>query len=487
MLNLWQLEKEDKRRCDEHALKACSVFAKEGNIRVLDLIPDDLCRHLEGGHAYWVPPGGIPKAKERPIGNLASLLSSGLRPEKILLPFFPEPDKNRFKQFYGLSRELGLTYENFLDLIGNGKLLLHTALPLTDYKAKFHHEIFKACQRQDYLPSHFTSVSLFLWIIKATQVTAKEKLPFTEEGLDKTLERHPEYDKRFIKAEATRLFGYRKEEISREMQMPEKDVLDAVCTWIERLRIFGFETLTKNVLELAGKDLLVGFWLLKAYDQYLIGPCFPALFGERSYDLTDVKNMSFMRVIPEDLSIAWEDLLYATPSSTRLTCDPFEANIAVEPEEIELQKFVTKYEDEELTNHVFSFQKAAQKYDFDETLRNYKKISEIVQERINKEHEEWFKRSKRIKTIIHMGLGLTAAIGAGAGLEKLHWMHEEILRYIKPLVSGMFGKILEKSIGRSLDEVSAGLVEKWPFAEKGLPFVFYKFDIEPSKSHGKGA
>lgn len=479
-----ELEKEDERRCDEHALKACSAFGKGRDVSVLDLVPDDLCRHLESGHVYCIPPGSVRRAKGRPLYNLASLLSSGLRPEKILLPFFPEPDKNTFKQVYGLSKDLGLTYENFLELIRNGNLLLHAAFPLTEYKAEFHREIFKACEGQDYFPSHLTSVSLFMWITKVTQITAKET-SFTKEGLEKVLERHSEYDQRFIKGEATRLFGRWKEEISREMQIREEDVLDSAWTFIFRSRIFGFEVLTKKVLGLARKDPVFGFNVLQLYDRYLIGPCFPALFGESFYDLKDVETMSFLRVIPNDLSIVWEGFLFTAPSSMKLICDPFEANIVVEPKEDELVKFITRYEDEELTNHMVSFQKAAQKYDFDEILRNYEKLSEIVHDRVNREHEECFRRSKLIKTTIRMGLGLTGAIGAGAGFEKLHWMPQEMLRYAKPFLSGIFGKILERTMTPGVDKVSAWLVEKWPFAEKGLPFVFWEYGVRPSRPKRK--
>lgn len=478
MLDLKQLDEEYENQLSELASKCLRELIGGKEVNILKLIPEDSRKKLKDGYIHWIPPGNRYRAKEKFIGNLAWLFSSYLRPRRILAPLIPCPDKASFTDCYGLSEELGLTYKDFLKLVKDGDIILYADKHLTKYTPSFYREIFKACENQGYLPSHFPPyVRCTMCRYSLAKITLQKDIDTLE-----FLKKHKEWDPNFVEEEAKRYFRDWKEKISHIIWGKSGiDVVKDVASRVLTLRAVGFEALTNVVLKLAEKDPVKGYSALFLYDEYLISPCCDALLGQIYYDLEDLEAMAFLKIFqnfpPEDISIA-------SPASLRLVCKPFKASMVTMPIRDELSKFIEGSKSEkELINYVVSFQYDAQEYDIDGILNNYRRLSEVVEERINQEHAEWFKRSKRVKAFAYIGFGLTAVTGVNFYWHKLHWMLKEI-PYMYPFLPEALKKTL-RAVKFTTDKISRWLVKKWPFVEKGLPFVLWKYDIPPHRYHSE--
>jgi hypothetical protein len=141
----------------ERISKNLERAAKHEHVSVLDLMPDDFGGMLRGkSYAYWRPPGSPEIVKKRPRLNLASFLSSpeAVGAQRILVPLIPLGGKAEFKYEYGLSEELGVTFEDFMRLVEEGRLVLQLAGPPSEYDADFYKGLFTACKRAGYTPPY---------------------------------------------------------------------------------------------------------------------------------------------------------------------------------------------------------------------------------------------------------------------------------------------------------------------------------------------
>jgi hypothetical protein len=138
-----------------------------------------------------------------------------------------------------------------------------------------------------------------------------------------------------------------------------------------------------------------------------------------------------------------------------------------------LRAFLKEGPDDELAQCVGGFQRAAWDYDLLDIMKHYERLEEIILEQYNKELKDWFRRSKVVKGFAYAGIGLTcatiASLSIPAGLPTLL----SILLNVK-------------KVQREVDAFSRWLVERWPFAEKGLPFFLWKYDIKP-ESQAQGS
>jgi hypothetical protein len=170
----------------ERTEKTLERMMKGGRVSVLDLMPDDLGRMLReaGSYAYWIPPGSLKDAKERPLGNLGAFLS-GLEvrgAERIIVPLNVVHSKAEFEYGYGLSEELGITFEDFSRLVEDGRLVLVLSGGPHRYGVDFYKVLFKACERAGYTPPFAPPrIHHFMSRIKLDGLAEKERIP-REEG-----------------------------------------------------------------------------------------------------------------------------------------------------------------------------------------------------------------------------------------------------------------------------------------------------------------
>jgi len=484
MLNLMEWEKQEDKQVMDLVSKSLKNLAHGKELKITHVLPEDFRKHLGEEYISWIPPGSIEVARSRFFCNLANLFTTCTKPGKVLVCLNPEPNKATFTYKYGLSEELGLTYEHFLELIAEGRIILRREARPTRYNADFYREIFDACEHVGYLPFRLDlALRELSTLIKLALIAEKMRIPLEEDwDWEKiVLIKRPEYDIKKIMEDVGKLFDKDTlDVISKEDVLRDPDaLLRAAATWVHDLRILGFEKLTGNVSKLANTEKVLAYYILRGYRHHLIEP-FMSLFGQQHYDNEDIEIMTFLRVIPNDLSVIWkEEVLAASPASLRLSCDPFETNIVVKPDADEAWRFIKSYEDEEIMEASSSFMRSAKLYDFDATLRNYGKLSQIVQERVNNEHKAWFKRSKRVKASLYMGVGLAASAGAIEGFQKLHWLLKEI-PYIYPFLPEVIKRLL-KGAKLTADKATVWLVDHWPFAEKGFPFILCKYDIRPEE------
>jgi hypothetical protein len=149
--DLHSLKEREVADAEERVEKALERMVKDERVGVLDLMPDDFGRMLReaGSRAYWIPPGSPEVAEERPFTNLAVLLS---RPEvrgaqRILVPLNAYRSEAEFKHRYGLSEDFRITFEDFVRLVEEGRLVLTLNESPDRYSADFYKGLFKACER----------------------------------------------------------------------------------------------------------------------------------------------------------------------------------------------------------------------------------------------------------------------------------------------------------------------------------------------------
>lgn len=485
LVDLKEWQEEEQKQAVELMFSSFAKVDRGKKIKIRDVFPDDFRKHLEKGFTDWVPPGGIKAVKTYPNRNLASLLTTVPVPKVVLIPLNPHPDKYTFMYNYGLARELGLTYEHFLELVATGRIVLHRMSPPTSYKADFYQEIFDACENANYLPCQASRMLTVLsWHYKVSLVAKEMQIPMVDGFRKFVVRSNPQYDYGKTNHYVRSVFDEDAlDPLRRDWPQSNGVILGRASFNIHNLRVLGFEKITEEILKLMDESKVQTWHLLNAYHHFLVSPFIEGFFGELHYDILDVMNMTFLRIIPDDLSAIWKDMLTASPASMRLTFDPFEANIVVEPDSDELWKFIRNYEDRETEKNLVSFTEAAKAYDFDEASRNYEKISEIVRERINTEYKAWMKRSKCVRATLYMGVGLTASAGAIAGFQKLHWLLREV-PYIYPALPYMVKQLIE-STRLAVNKTTSWLVDHWPFAEKGFPYILFNYGKNPEK-HRKG-
>lgn len=484
MVNLkeWDEQREEQ---IELVGKVFQNFMRRKKIKAGDVLLDDFRKRLEKGHVCWWPPSSIGLDKTKPTRYLASLFMPNPMPKTVLVPLNNLPDKTTFMYDYGLSEELGVSYELFLDLVTTGRIILHRTSPGSKYKADFYQEIFKACKSAGYLPCQLSHALGHLSVlIKMALIAEKMQIQREEGFMDFMLKSHPQYDIEKIRENFENILDKDTlQVIGGDTHYTPGQIIDRASLCVHNLRVLGFERLTKKVLEFVPKSKVHTWYLLDAYTRYLVSPFTHGLFGQQCYDTRHVEEMTFLRIIPDGLSDVWKTIISASPTSFRLNYDPFETNIMLKPDANEILRFIKKYEDKESDKIASSFARSAHLYDFDEAMRNYKKLSEIIQERISKEHEAWFKRSKYVKATLYMGIGLTASAGAMAGFQKLHWLLKEV-PYIFPTLPYVLKELL-KSTKLTVERTTGWLIDHWPFVEKGFPYLLYKYDIKPEPRQKK--
>jgi hypothetical protein len=142
----------------------------------------------------------------------------------------------------------------------------------------------------------------------------------------------------------------------------------------------------------------------------------------------------------------------------------------VRPDRDDVRAFLKRGPDDELARCLGGFQRAAWDYDLLGIVKHCERLGEIISERYDKELEDWFRRSKVARGTIRGGIILTSSMLSLSSIPP----------ELKTLLEILLG-ILE----RCHERLSDWLVERWPLAEKGLPFFLWKYGIEP-KGRARG-
>jgi hypothetical protein len=468
---LHSLKKQEIADATEKIEKSLEKAQKGEHISILDLMPDDfgeILRRVES-YSYWEPPGDSKIAEERLIGNLASFLS---RPEvrgtqRIVAPLVVARSKAEFKHKCGLAEGLGVTFERFKQLVEEGRLMLKLSGDPARYRADFYKDLFTACERAGYTPP-FSSLRIdqFVRLVRLIELAAKEGVPPEEGWQDLVLNKYPYLDLKKCLEDVNAILN---EEVVRKLKtklktisMEEEDSIQAMlASDLFSLRAWGFGKIAYHGLELMKKDAVLGASILSDFKYYTVGGVDMALGGLRLFDDADASAMVFLGLKPVELPC---------PASLSLASQKsIECSVITEPDRYEVEGFLKKGSDIELASCVREFQRAANDYDLVKAIDYYERLGIIVSERYDEEVKDWFRRSKIMRGTVHGGLILTSS-----AITSFLSIHPGLNLLLNILLN-----ISQRLLQEHVERLSGWLVEKWPFAEKGLPFFLWKYGIKP--------
>lgn len=236
-MNLEEIDKDYQSWTREVVLRNLEEFEKRKQIDLLDFVPENFRKKIQDKpYGSWMPPGSPNTAKVPNIKNLAAFLASPLKPEPIMVNLMPYPDEARSRYAYGLAEKSGINFERFKELVGEGELLITLASKPAGYKAHFYQDIFKACEKQDYLPPFQTyAVTSFLEALKLRSLAISEKIPPARGWSTVVKERYPEYDLQKILDQAKEIFDQQSlETIRGEMSLTS---INAAINYLHQRRL----------------------------------------------------------------------------------------------------------------------------------------------------------------------------------------------------------------------------------------------------------
>ncbi len=454
------MEKHDKDLTDEYITKSLNKFAKGKSIDLFyDLCPE--YRDLKYcSYSYAPPPGSPEGVKERPSYNLNYLLTSSLY-DKIIVPLVPHTYKSSFKYFYGFGRYRGckIDFETFIRLIEEEKIKITLTAPPTNYNKDFYKDLFKICEKQDYLPSFVSRrISGFYLFIRLAEIAASHGIPSDNEWWNTVLTMHPEYDWNGCFEEVMQIIEDDKNkirEIERALNLKREDIFEDIVTSLRDLRAFGYDAICDEIiLECLKKDINYGYDKLKSFCRYLIEPVSDAIFGYTNYDFMDIKDMHSLRVLPENLAYLWKDILSSYPLNSSVISDSVEINL-VELDARELLNLLTRYEEKETKDCVIGIKRSLDEFDVSKASMYYKKINEIITERYNKEIRGYYKREKLVRYGIRFGEYFTYAA------EELPSLLSITSADFKWIITALLLSVATKLLRKKLEKIEPKDVIKW--------------------------
>jgi hypothetical protein len=497
MVDLEEWDNEEMKRTREVVFALLDRVKRKEKISLLDFTPE--YRKILGEKTYglWLPPGSIQEMVLRPLTNLASMLDRGMPvPSVLLVPLILCRSEREFKARYGLVREIGgPTYDVFLQEIREGRVLPVLMGSPIYYKGDLYQEILKACEEgiQQLPPFLQHRVASFMGLFSLRESAIQEGIRLEEGWEDPALQRHPEYDLISWKKKAESILsGKMVRVIQKEhpYMLDKEYVASVTATYAYELSVFGFSSLANLSLRLLRKFPLLGFNVLRPYDEYLVSGYLRGLGGLRIYDRDDLENMAFLRIIKNmpkrDLLEEGESVI-VPPAGLSVVGTPTEIPIVVKFDEDDLKNSLKRERDSELEEQMLGSMRAFQGYDFGEFREKNEAINEIITERIVKEARGWYWRSKIIEGTIILGGTLTLKEGAEVAYRHLRpllritpGIPETILEAIIEII---FEIIFEKNpeIIKKREEAVRWLVSKWPFQQKGLPYHLWLHGIRPDK------
>jgi hypothetical protein len=309
---------------------------------------------------------------------------------------------------------------------------------------------------------------MYVLTIRLADLALKEGIPPEEGWMDHVLKRYPNLDHYKCEEDARAVLNEKRAEIEAFFTKErEASIRGELAALIYALRLFGFEKIVDYCLELTKKTLLIlGGIILEDFGNYIVHGIY-ALGGLRLFDDRDLRNMAFLGLKPAELQPSSASLSLATQR-------PLECSIVREPDRDDVRGFLKRGSDDELASYVGGFQRAAWDYDLSSVVKHYERLGEVISERYDEELKNWFRRSKVARGTVHGGIILTSS---------------SITSFL-PIPPGLnfllniLLNIPQVLLQEHLERLSNWLVERWPFAEKGLPFLLWMCGIEPKGRAG---
>lgn len=481
-MDLKKWREEEFRRANE-TLQICVKRWKRGEeIDLLEhLIPE--FKNLNGkNYTLWVPPGSPEVAEECPSSNLGILLNSSLY-EHVIVPINETPDKATFLYRYGLSenRGCGISFDQFLNLIRAGTLKPYLTAPPTVYSPRFYKDIFRACeqQREGCLPplTRFRVVTGLLGRLKFFTLVLIDRIKPPEHLVDFIERKHPEYYlPKCVEEIAENCSQKSLEDLGKQTGNTYDMTCNTLGTMIHSLRIMGLEGLAQVSLTCLRLNSYLGFRVLDTYDSYLVGPVSDGLLGFTNYGKRDVDRMSFLKLIPGDLSSVWKELLSSSPAASSVGSPQVDLN-TVELRGDDLIRFVEAHPETELKSNVKGISTSLAKFDVPNAMKHFQRVDEIVTERYNKEIHALTMKTRVTSHALRFGKSfLNRAASLGAGFLATAMVAVGQFQWLPTIFAGAVGA---KYAEAKLSEINAEDIVKWwsniwPFSDPGLPFVLWE-------------
>lgn len=145
-MGLEKWSNEEAERSKEVVISMFKKVVGGEKISLLDFAPEYKSILRDKTYGLWRPPGDIKTMLQKPIANLASMLDKRMPvPSILLVPINIHRNKPEFMTAYGLVPEKGgLSYENFLQEIREGRILSILTGDIILYKADFYQDIARA-------------------------------------------------------------------------------------------------------------------------------------------------------------------------------------------------------------------------------------------------------------------------------------------------------------------------------------------------------
>lgn len=425
------------------------------------------------GHTYglWNPPQ-IPNELQNPARRILTSLVSDFSPEVLLVPlYYNIRNKKDFIETYGLSKEYGISYDNFLDLVKNGRIHVYIQSSPSTYESSFYNEIFKNCYECDngsYLPPQFPLV--FYTAAKFGSLIKESGPNLDRETLSQILKgekHHPDY---WIKI-AENSLAFAGTSIT---DTERNDYINGVANDSWCLYASGFSGLADLLSEklIRNPDLLQK--VLRYYRIYLANGYSDALGGLRFYDGYDIERMSFLRLIPNEKYKELQELIKYSPAASTIAVDPIDSLLISEPGEGDIERALQRDRDEELMSANYDIQNAIQNYDFVGLMERSKKINEIITEQLNRETKEHFRNSK----LIRYGVRLAGSLGVEGALMAATGGASASLPGLGTLIGNTIDEVF---LGKQVNRIGQYLSKKWIFRQKGLPSIIWEISQDENK------
>lgn len=430
-----------------------SRFEMNEQLSLLDLAPD-LKMPIHGRtYGLWRPPNDSETALEHPVTNLPSLLTTEPAPQVIVAPLSPRKTLTDFKETYGLGN--GINYEEFIDLIKQGRIILMLTTSQEHYKEGFYQDIFHACMNcelSSYLPPY--PEAIFGALMENINSRSFEERYSGDAILEKVSQ--------LFKANDTK-------ELSSEYPFIDPNRFKNItATRAHLLSISGLHKLVDLSFILFGKSPLLGYESLGGYQRYLLSG-FPNLGCTQFYENSDIGNMAFLRLLEKEKMNALKEHVEVSPADFIVVSRPFEALFLPNPDTDDVKDALKRGPDDEVSRASLEVQTSFQQLKFENFYEKSKKVAEVVSERINDETKRHYRHSRIIKGSIQLGGAIIVDMGLNA------------LSLQVPLSTLITCGLYQQPIllGEHLNKIGKFLSKKWIFREKGIPSYFWHYDIIP--------
>lgn len=119
-MNSLELEEREKKDAYNFVFKCLDKTLRGKKVEITDLVPE-LKEISNKSYSLFTLPGNPETATTRPITNIGNVLATGIS-EHIIFPLEPFSTQNDFEYYNGLSKDCGLTFEDFLEHVREGKI-----------------------------------------------------------------------------------------------------------------------------------------------------------------------------------------------------------------------------------------------------------------------------------------------------------------------------------------------------------------------------